>query len=264
MKLARFRAADGVIGHGVVRESELCEIAGDVLGDRRETGRRIPLRSVRLLAPIVPSNILCFGKNYRAHAEEGGSDVPKAPLMFMKATSCVIAPGEPIVIPRVAPAQVDYEAELAVVIGKPARHVSEADALDFVLGYTCANDVSARDCQASDGQWSRAKSFDTFCPLGPWIETDADPANLHVQGRLNDKVMQDANTSLMIFSVRHLVSYLSRGMTLLPGTVLLTGTPAGCAFAQTPPAWLTPGDVYEVRIDGVGTLRNPLIQEAAS
>ena len=156
----------------------------------------------------------------------------------------------------------DFEAELAVVIGKPARRVSEADALDCVLGYTCANDVSARDCQAGDGQWARSKSFDTFGPLGPWIETELDPANLRIRGRLNGRTMQEANTSQMLFSVRSVISYLSRGMTLLPGTVLLTGTPAGVGFARKPPVWLKPGDSYEVEIEGIGTLRNPVVADS--
>ena len=173
----------------------------------------------------------------------------------------MVGPGEAIVVPKAAPTQVDYEAELAVVIGKPARHVPVERALEYVLGYTCANDVSARDCQNGDGQWARGKSFDTFGPLGPWIETDLDPTNVRVQGRLNGKVMQEANTSLMIFSVAYLINYLSRCMTLLPGTVLLTGTPAGVGFARKPPVWLKGGDVYEVDIEGIGVLRNPVVEE---
>jgi 2-keto-4-pentenoate hydratase/2-oxohepta-3-ene-1,7-dioic acid hydratase in catechol pathway len=187
--------------------------------------------------------------------------VPKAPLLFINATSCVIAPNDPIVIPNVAPSQVDYEAELAVVIKKAARRVSEKDALKYVLGYTCGNDVSARDCQTGDGQWARAKSFETFCPLGPWIETDLDPTKLAIRGRLNGQTMQDANTSLMVFSVAFLISYLSQGMTLLPGTVIMTGTPAGVGFARKPPVYLKPGDVFEVDIEGIGVLRNPVISE---
>jgi 2-keto-4-pentenoate hydratase/2-oxohepta-3-ene-1,7-dioic acid hydratase in catechol pathway len=153
---------------------------------------------------------------------------------------------------------VDYESELAVVIGKPARHVERKEALRYVFGCTCANDVSARDVQGLDGQWSRAKSFDTFCPLGPWIETDLDPSRLRIRGRLNGKTMQDASTADLIFDVSFLVSFLSQGMTLLPGTVLLTGTPAGCARAYEPPAFLKPGDTFEVDIEGIGVLRNPV------
>ena len=261
MKIARFRTSDSRVNFGIVAGDVVRVLEGDILGDWRETPTREPLREVRLLAPIAPANILCVGRNYRAHAEEGGASVPQAPLLFIKATSCLCDPGAPIVIPCVAPAQVDYEAELAVVIRRPARHVRPEDALNYVLGYTCANDVSARDCQAGDGQWARAKSFETFGPLGPWIETDLDPRDLEITGRLNGKVMQDARTSSMIFSVADLISYLSQGMTLLPGTVLLTGTPAGCGFAQKPPVWLKPGDAYEVEIEGLGVLRNPVVKD---
>ncbi len=261
MKIARFAGPDGKVSFGVVRGRDVCPIEGEILGKWKETRARVPLSNVKLLAPLLPVNMLCFGRNYKAHAEEGGGDLPKNPLLFLKATSCLIGPGDPIVVPKAAPTQVDYEAELAVVIGKAARHVTPERALDYVLGYTCANDVSARDAQAGDGQWARAKSFETFGPLGPWIETDLDPTNVRIQGRLNGKVMQEASTSLMIFSVAYLISYLSRGMTLLPGTVLLTGTPAGCGFAQKPPAWLKSGDVYEVDVEGIGVLRNPVVEE---
>ncbi|MFZ4397044.1 MAG: fumarylacetoacetate hydrolase family protein, partial [Kiritimatiellia bacterium] len=158
--------------------------------------------------------------------------------------------------------EIDYEAELALVIGKTARHVPENRALEYVLGYTCAHDVSARDCQRNDGQWVRAKSFETFCPIGPWLETELNPLDVRVQGRLNGQTMQDAKTSLMIFSIPFLISYLSRGMTLLPGTLLLTGTPAGVGFARKPPVFLKAGDVFEVDVEGVGVLRNPMILEA--
>jgi 2-keto-4-pentenoate hydratase/2-oxohepta-3-ene-1,7-dioic acid hydratase in catechol pathway len=217
------------------------------------------MADVKLLAPLIPVNLLCFGKNYKAHAAEGGEAPPSEPLLFIKSSSCVTDPDSPIILPPVAPTQVDYESELAVVIGKSARNVERADALKYVFGYTCANDVSARDVQGKDGQWSRAKSFDTFGPLGPWIETELDPSHLHIQGRLNGKTMQDASTSELIFDVAFLIAYLSRGMTLLPGTVLSTGTPAGCAFAHKPPAWLKSGDVFEVEIEGIGVLRNSVV-----
>jgi 2-keto-4-pentenoate hydratase/2-oxohepta-3-ene-1,7-dioic acid hydratase in catechol pathway len=261
MRIARIRTPKGKTAHAIVRQDKVTLIKGDILGQWQETPETYPLSEVRLLAPIEPPNILCFGRNYKAHALEGGDDVPKAPILFMKSTTALCDPSDPILIPKCAPTQIDYEAELVVVMKKAARHVSEADALDHVLGYTCGHDVSARDCQAADGQWARAKSFDTFCPIGPWIETELDPANVRVQGRLNGKTMQDANTSLMIFSVRYLISYLSRGMTLLPGTILMTGTPAGCGFAQKPPVWLKPGDTYEVDIQGIGVLNNPIAAE---
>jgi 2-keto-4-pentenoate hydratase/2-oxohepta-3-ene-1,7-dioic acid hydratase in catechol pathway len=258
MKIARIQTGAREVTHAIIEGDEAQPIVGDIFGAWKKAGRSLSLKDVKLLAPIVPVNLLCFGRNYKAHAEEGGGDLPKQPLLFVKASSCVIAHEDPIVIPAPAPSQVDWEAELAVVIGKTARNVSEKDALSYVFGYTCANDVSARDAQAADGQWARAKSFDTFGPLGPWIETELDPTDLRIQGRLNGKVMQDASTSLLIFNVAYLISYLSQGMTLLPGSVLSTGTPAGCGFAQKPPLWLKPGDVYEVEIQGIGVLRNPV------
>jgi 2-keto-4-pentenoate hydratase/2-oxohepta-3-ene-1,7-dioic acid hydratase in catechol pathway len=256
MRIARIRTAAGKTVHAVLTASAAQPIEGDIFGSWKKLGAPLPLDAVRICAPIVPVNMLCFGRNYKAHAEEGGAAPPSEPLLFIKASSCVTDPDALIVLPAVAPSHVDYEAELAVVIGKPARNVDRAEALSYVLGYTCANDVSARDVQARDGQWSRAKSFDTFGPLGPWIETELDPSRLRIQGRLNGTIMQDTSTADMIFDVSFLISYLSRCMTLLPGSVLLTGTPAGCAFARTPPTWLSPGDTYEVEIEGIGVLRN--------
>ncbi len=262
MKVARFHHPSTGPAWGVLRGSDLTLLSGSPFGAWRETGTVIPRSEVKLLAPVDGGDLLCFGRNYKAHAEEGGDSIPKSPLLFIKATSCVTDPGAPIVLPREAPDQVDYEAELAVIIGKTARHVSVENALSHVFGYACANDVSARDCQMGDGQWARGKSFDTFAPIGPWIETELDPGNLMIRGRLNGKVMQEASTSLLIFDVPYLISYISRSLTLRPGTVLLTGTPAGCGFALKPPVYLKPGDVYSVEIDGIGTLSNPIIAEA--
>ena len=259
MRIARIRTAAGTTMHAVLEGGTAQPVTGDIFGSWKKDGRPVPLAGVKLLAPLIPVNLLCFGKNYKAHAAEGGEAPPLEPLLFIKASSCVTDPESPIVLPSVAPAQVDYESELAVVIGKAARNVARKDALKYVFGYTCANDVSARDVQGKDGQWSRAKSFDTFGPLGPWIETELDPSNLRIQGRLNGKTMQDQSTADLIFDVAFLISYLSQGMTLLPGTVLSTGTPAGCAFAHKPPAWLKPGDVFEVEIAGIGVLRNPVV-----
>jgi 2-keto-4-pentenoate hydratase/2-oxohepta-3-ene-1,7-dioic acid hydratase in catechol pathway len=259
MRIARVRTAAGKTLHAVLEGTTAFPIEGDIFGAWKKRGRPFPLAEVKLLAPLIPVNLLCLGKNYRAHAEGGGEAPPPAPLLFIKASSCVTDPEAPIVLPPVAPSQVDYESELAVVIGKAARNVDRKDALGYVFGYTCANDVSARDAQGADGQWARAKSFDTFGPLGPWIETELDASRLRIQGRLNGKIMQDASTADLIFDVAFLVSYLSRGMTLLPGTVISTGTPAGCAFSHTPPAWLKPGDVFEVDIEGIGVLRNPIV-----
>ena len=178
----------------------------------------------------------------------------------MKTTTAVIGPEQPVMIPKIAPAEVDYEAELALVIGKTARHVPESEALKYVLGYTCAMMFSP-GLPAQRRAVVPRKSFETFCPIGPWLETDLQPLDVRVQGRLNGQTMQDASTSLMIFSIPFLISYLSRGMTLLPGTLLLTGTPAGVGFARTPPVYLKPGDVFEVEVEGVGVLRNPLVAE---
>ena len=189
-------------------------------------------------------------------------EMPDHPLLFIKATTSVIGPGEPIVLPRIAPSEVDYEAELCAVIGRCARHVSEDEALDYVLGYTCGNDVSARDCQLRlDGQWARGKSFDTFCPLGPWIETEIDPGNAPIRSRLNGKVMQESNTAQMLFSCARLISFLSSAMTLVPGTVIMSGTPSGVGFARDPQVFLKPGDTIRVEVDGLGVLENPVIAE---
>ena len=261
MRIARFEDRAGKVKFGIVEGDRITVAGGDLLTGLKPTRVKVALADVKLLAPIAPVNILAIGHNYKAHVEEGGAKLPKAPVLFMKATSSVIGPGDAIRIPKAAPSEVDYEAELALVIGKPARHVKEREALDYVLGYLCANDVSARDCQGGDGQWVRAKSFETFCPLGPWSETDLNPLDCGIRCRVSGETLQDARTSLMIFSVPYLISYLSAGMTLLPGTVLLTGTPAGVGFARKPPRWLKPGDVVEVELDGVGTLRNPVEAE---
>lgn len=216
-----------------------------------------------LLAPVAPPNVLAIGRNYRAHAEETGSAVPDHPLLFLKATTAVIAPDDPIVLPGVAPDKVDCEAELAVVIGREARKVSPENALDHVLGYTCGNDVSARDCQLElDAQWARGKSFDTFCPLGPWIETELDPTDLGVRSTINNNPLQGARTSDMIFPVRELISYLSHSLTLVPGTVILSGTPPGVGMAWDPPVYLQPGDNVHVSVDGIGTISNPVVADA--
>ena len=261
MRIARFKNKAGEARYGIIEGATIAVADGDPIRGLKRTGASVPLADVRLLAPVDPVNVLCIGQNYKAHVEEGGDKLPKAPILFMKATTAVIGPEQPVVIPKIAPAEVDYEAELALVIGKTARHVPEDEALKYVLGYTCAHDVSARDCQRGDGQWCRAKSFETFCPIGPWLETDLNPLDVRVQGRLNGQTMQDASTSLMIFSIPFLISYLSRGMTLLPGTLLLTGTPAGVGFARKPPVYLKPGDVFEVEVEGVGVLRNPVVAE---
>jgi 2-keto-4-pentenoate hydratase/2-oxohepta-3-ene-1,7-dioic acid hydratase in catechol pathway len=258
MRIARYARPDGRIEHGVVDGGHIERIRGEILGDWSADGSRLSLDQVRLLAPIVPPNLIAIGRNYLAHAREGDADAPRSPIVFLKATSAIADPGAAIRLPADAPSAVDYEAELAVVIGTSARDVAPREALSHVFGYTCANDVSARDCQRDDAQWARAKSFDTFAPLGPWIETELDPARTRVRLRLNGRTMQDATTDLMIFDVPAIIAHLSRCMTLLPGTVILTGTPAGCGFAQKPPLWLKDGDHVVVDIEGIGSLENTI------
>ncbi len=216
----------------------------------------------RLLAPVDPPNIIAIGRNYAEHAAEMKAEANAEPLIFLKATSSIIAHGENIVLPPQAPSEVDFEAELAVVIGRRAKKVTEAEALAHVFGYTCANDVSARDCQKRrDKQWARGKSFDTFCPIGPWIipAAELDPSALDVRSALNGEPMQAGNTRDMLFSVPFLISYLSHQFTLLPGTVILTGTPAGVGSARNPPRFLASGDEITVDIAGIGVLSNRVV-----
>ena len=262
MRIARVRTPDNQIKYGIVENEAVVVVKGDILGKWEKTSERLPLDEVKLLAPVVPGNILAIGKNYIAHAEELKHDVPNEPVLFIKANSSINDPGAPIVIPKMAPDEIDYEGELVIVIKTKAKNVSREKALDYVLGYTCGNDVSARDCQFKfDSQWARGKSFDTFAPIGPWIETELNPFDCNVTSRLNGEVMQQANTSLMIFDVAYLVSYLSRCMTLLPGTIIMSGTPAGCGFGCKPPVYLKPGDVMEVEIEGIGLLKNKVVAE---
>jgi 2-keto-4-pentenoate hydratase/2-oxohepta-3-ene-1,7-dioic acid hydratase in catechol pathway len=217
-----------------------------------------------LLAPVVPPDILAIGLNYSLHAAEGRKEVPKVPLLFQKAGNSLNHPGHPIPLPKNS-SKVDYEGELAVVIGKAAKDVPRERALEYVFGYTCANDVSARDWQQDralgGGQFTRGKSFDGFCPLGPWIVTAdeiADPSACTIRTVINGVVMQDQGEETMVFDIPTLIESVSSTMTLRPGTVLLTGTPSGVGFARNPPVWLQPGDVVQVEIKGIGTLENPV------
>jgi len=219
------------------------------------------LDSIEFLPATYPSKILAIGRNYVDHAIEGGAEPPKAPLLFNKLPNSLSAHNAPIVLPAISQ-QVDYEAELAVIIGRKAKRVSEADALDYVFGYSLIDDVSARDLQFGDGQWTRGKSLDSFAPLGPFITTRdevADVQSLKIEGILNGKVMQSSNTAKMIFKVAYLVSYLSQGITLEPGDVIASGTPEGVGIFRKPPVLLQAGDVFEVKIEKLGTLRNPVI-----
>jgi 2-keto-4-pentenoate hydratase/2-oxohepta-3-ene-1,7-dioic acid hydratase in catechol pathway len=219
--------------------------------DVRFTGRTWPLADVRLLAPVLPSKIVCVGKNYADHVREMGGDAPPTdPVIFLKPTTTVIGPNAAIRLPADS-SRVDFEGELALVIGRPCRDVAPDAAASVILGYTVANDVTARDQQRADGQWTRAKGHDTFCPLGPWIDTDVDPADLALRTELDGEVFQDSRTSLLLHDVPALVAWISAVMTLLPGDVILTGTPAGVAP-------MTPGQTVTVTVDGIGTLTNPV------
>jgi len=232
------------------------------LQERATSTEAIDVDSIRLCAPVPrPGKVFCIGLNYHDHARESGMDVPEAPLVFSKFSGCVIGPEDAIVLPS-GSHEVDYEAELAVVIGRHADGVAEEEAMRHVLGYCCANDVSARDFQFADGQWQRGKSCGTFCPLGPFIVTcDAipDPHDLAIHLRLNGREMQASRTAQLIFSIPHIVSFLSGFIPLEPGDVILTGTPPGVGFAREPAVYLADGDVAEVVIDGLGTLRNPVV-----
>lgn len=250
MRIARFSHQDA-IRFGIVDETDLVVLSGDpMFAGFDTTGERVPLSEVTLLAPVIPrSKIVCVGKNYRDHAAEMGGEAPAEPMLFLKPNTSVIGPNDAIVRP-VQSQRTDFEGELAVVIGRIAKNVPAENALDYVLGYTIGNDVTARDLQRSDGQWSRAKGFDTFCPLGPAIETDFDlDGGARVVTRVNGEVRQDGPISDMVHSVPDIIAYASAAFTLLPGDVILTGTPAGIGPFQA-------GDVVEVEITGLGVLRN--------
>ncbi len=246
---------------GIVEDDSIRE-AGDSIFDPRPDSLGHRLSDVRLLAPIHrPGKVICVGLNYRDHAAESGMEIPETPILFAKFANALVGPGEPIVIPRIS-VQIDYEAELGVVIGRSCRDVGVEHALDYVLGYTCVNDVSARDLQFGDGQWFRGKSLDTFCPIGPWIVTTDEipnPQALGIRCIVNGQLLQDSSTKQMAFSVAELVSFISRGISLEPGDVISTGTPPGVGFARTPPVWLRPGDEVRVQIDSIGELLNPVV-----
>ncbi|MDD5603087.1 MAG: fumarylacetoacetate hydrolase family protein [Eubacteriales bacterium] len=260
MKIARFETK-GKIRYGSVENGIIDMIEGDIFGSHTLTGIKYDIKGVRLLAPVAPPNIIAIGLNYRKHAAESSMKPPERPVIFVKTTNSIIGPADNIRIPEIAPGEVDYEAELTIVIGKTAKNISEQDAAEYILGYTCGNDVSARDCQLKlDAQWARGKSFDTFCPIGPYIVTDIpDPDSLSIKSRLNGKTVQESNTSDMIFPVRHLVSFCSKNMTLYPGTIIMTGTPEGVGFARKPPLFMKSGDTIEIEIEKIGILMNKVL-----
>ncbi|MGD2102842.1 MAG: fumarylacetoacetate hydrolase family protein [Acidimicrobiia bacterium] len=259
MKLARFRHA-GVTGVGVV-SGDVITPAGDDIFLAAPVDEPIPLDAVELACPVSrDAQIVCVGLNYRDHAVETGAELPKEPLVFAKLPSSLVGPGQPIVIPEISEA-VDYEAELGVVIGRQTRRIAPSEARSHVLGYTCVNDVSARDLQLGDGQWMRGKSLDTFCPVGPWIVTTddiPDAQSLGIRCLVNDELVQDSSTANMLFDVDRIISHVSQAITLEPGDLIATGTPAGVGFTRSPARYLRPGDVVTVEIDRIGALTNPV------
>lgn len=260
MKLIRHLTPHGPAFASLQPDGTAHEITGDLLGDFRVTHQAVPLG--RRLAPIAPTCIIGVGLNYAKHAAEGGKPPPERPMWFMKLPGSVQHPDSPIVLPGLQTTlKADYEAELAIVIGRTARNISQAEAFQYILGYTCANDVSARDWQRDlgGGQFCHAKSFDTFCPMGPVLVTPDElttPNALRIRSLLNDQVMQDSSTADMIFDVPTLIEFLTADKTLPAGTVILTGTPEGVGFARKPPVWLKPGDTIAVEIEQIGTLIN--------
>ncbi|NPV77743.1 MAG: fumarylacetoacetate hydrolase family protein [Anaerolineae bacterium] len=254
MRFVRYQLGKEEPRYGWLFEDKIGVIEGSPFDEFRRLEADILLERARLLAPVVPSKVIGVGRNYADHAREHGAEVPEIPLIFLKPPSSVIAAGEAIVLPPQSE-QVEHEAELAVVIGRKARWLNPQTALDYVFGYTIGNDVTARDLQRRDGQWTRGKGFDTFCPLGPWIETDFDPADALITCRVDSELRQMASTREMVFTVTQLLVFISSIMTLLPGDVILTGTPAGVGS-------LLPGNQVEISIEGIGVLQNPVRQDA--
>ena len=253
MRIIRYSYHQEPARFGWVYEDRVGPIEGSIFGNFRRTEATLPLSSVRLLAPVEPSKIICIGRNYVAHAKEQNAEVPEVPLLFLKPPSSIIGSGEKILLPPQSN-QVDHEAELVVVIGRRGRWIQPEDALGYVLGYCAGNDVTARDLQRKDGQWTRGKGFDTFCPLGPWIETDFADADAIVSCHVNGEMRQMASTRDMVFSVKQLIAYISSVMTLEPGDLIYTGTPAGIGP-------LHDGDTVTVTVEGIGELTNTVAKE---
>lgn len=267
VKIARFISQDGETLYGLVcpETPDMAYIIEEPFFEHISV-TDTKMRIGRMLSPLNPVNIFCLGLNYGDHATETGITRPTHPVLFIKSTTSIIGHGAPILLPKAGPEEVDFEAELAIVIGKKCKNIAISEVADYIFGYTCANDVSARDWQIFKQmkQWARGKSFDSFCPLGPYIVTKdeiRDPNNLRIRAVLNGRVMQDSNTSKMIFDVYSIVSDLSWSMTLLPGTVILTGTPEGVGFTRQPPVYLKENDVITVCIEGIGELTNPVKHE---
>ena len=266
MKIVRYKTDTGAVYHGVQHSDTTARrLAGSIFDKPQITDTIDPIS--RLLAPLDPVTIFCIGLNYRLHAKETGAPIPEWPVLFLKSANTIQHPNDPIILPRhLASNKVDFEAELVVVIGKECKNVARENALRYVLGYTCGNDVSARDWQKEfgGGQWCRGKTFDTFAPIGPCLVTTdeiPDPNALGIRCTLNGVTVQNDNTNGMIFDVPTLIAFLSGSTTLMPGTIIFTGTPAGVGMARTPPLWMKHGDTVSVSIDGIGTLTNPVINE---
>lgn len=253
MRLVRFRQGSR-IATGAIDGEYVHPLRGTFFEDPVPTGEEVPFAEVRLLAPVLPSKVVAIGKNYVEHAAEMGGEVPEEPIIFLKPSTAVIGTGDPIPYPPQS-TRVDHEGELALVVGRLARRVEAEEAGRYVLGFTCANDVTARDLQAKDGQWTRGKGFDGFCPLGPWVQTELDPSDLAVECRVNGEVRQAARTSQLAFGPNELVEFVSNVMTLLPGDVILTGTPAGVGPMRV-------GDTVEVEVEGIGVLANRVVDGA--
>lgn len=253
MRIARYQTKTEGPRFGWVLEDKIGPLEGSPFGEFRREEVNLNVEQVRLLAPVLPTKIICVGRNYVAHAKEQNVEVPEVPLLFLKPPSSIIGTGDTILLPPQSQ-QVEHEAELVVVIGKRGRWIPPEKANDFIMGYTIGNDISARDLQRRDNQWTRSKGFDTFCPLGPWIETDFDPADALITCHINGEMRQMGSTRDMVFRVNQLVAFASSVMTLEPGDVLFTGTPAGVSP-------LAPGDVVEVSIEGIGKLSNPVLAE---
>jgi 2-keto-4-pentenoate hydratase/2-oxohepta-3-ene-1,7-dioic acid hydratase in catechol pathway len=250
MRIVRYQYKKEPACQGWLLEDKVGPISGDVFGEYRREEAVLPLAAVRLLAPIQPSKIICIGRNYAEHAKEHAVEVPKVPLLFMKPPSAILNPGEPIVLPPQSQ-QVEHEGELVVVIGKQGKKVTVESAQEYIFGYTVGNDVTARDLQHSDGQWTRAKGFDTFCPFGPWVDTAFDPSDAVITCRVSGQPRQMASTRDMVFSVNMLIAFITSVMTLEPGDLIFTGTPAGVGA-------LVDGDEVTVEIEGLGKLSNPV------
>jgi len=251
MKFVRFINQEKSTNIGWLQNERVGLVEGDIFGEYRRLEAGIPIKNIKILPPVVPGKIICLGRNYAAHAQEQGVEIPESPMIFLKASSSVVGDGDAVKLP-IQSDQVEHEAELVVVIGKKGSWIQAEDASKYIFGYTIGNDVTARDLQRKDGQWARAKGFDTFCPIGPCIETEIDPSDTLITCRVNGELRQMASTREMVFTVPQIVAYISSVMTLYPGDLIFTGTPAGIGP-------LVRGDEVEVEIEGIGVLTNPVV-----